>query len=522
MNQITYQPQTALRVNKFAVNTSAFDELAEVVSSLLGITCVSIFIADRGEFKLAGEYGNILIGDLSPECWLRDFLHVLPVAQNEDAPIFMACNALHQGLSKSINPRINVVGVVRFSDYADFLVCLLLGSEQADAENLSRDLENYLSLGGNLSKLLSRMNHLHAYQDHLIQMQTLSRLEIAVNSSTNLETSLDLLLNQGRSIFGYNAALLSIFNPTTLQLEYTYGSKLSFVDNSPRTARIGDGLAGRAALERRLMGGKIDNVAELPQFMQELIQQEQVKYHYAVPVESKGSLKGVLEIFSREQTEPVDRWQMLMDVFVSKLGSVIYDAEVIRLNQRLSIELENAYDSICMTWVQEIETYLGEPLGHTCRMAELSVQIGRKFGLSREDLTNTYRGALLHDIGMLRIPTQVVQTRETIDHHARRMIQMHPLYAHDQLGKIDRLKPALDIPLYHHERWDGSGYPFHFKGEQIPLSARIFAVVDVWDAMRSNRLYRKPMHENSIKNYLRQFAGVLFDPIVVSQFLTIV
>jgi len=522
LNELTYHKQTALRVNTYAVGTSAIDELAEVVSSLLGITFVSLFFTDRGKYQLAGEHGAILNGDISAEFWLQEFLDFLATAHKDANPIFVDCLSLPLELRSFLNTRIQSIGLIRFSEYTDISGCILLGSERVGDAAFLKDFERQLTLGGNLGKLLSRMNHLQDFQNHFNQMQTLSRLEIAVNSSTDLETSLDLLLNQGKMIFDYDTALLSIFNSTTLHLEYSMGNGLLDGNDQAHTVRIGDYLVGRAALERRLMGGKLEQIADVPPFLHELIQEEQYRFHFAVPVEAKGALKGVLELYFHEVDERIEHWRMLMDVFVSKIGSVIYDAEVMHLNQRLSIELENAYDTMCMAWVQEIETFLGESIGHTRRLAELAVQIGRKFGLSREDLTNTFRGALLHDIGMLRIPARFVQTDETINEQTRRLIQMHPLYAHDQIGKIDRLKPALDIPLYHHERWDGSGYPFHFKAEQIPLPARIFAVIDVWDAMSSQRTYRKPLHVETIHSYLRQSAGILFDPNVVDQFLKIV
>jgi len=147
------------------------------------------------------------------------------------------------------------------------------------------------------------------------------------------------------------------------------------------------------------------------------------------------------------------------------------------------------------------------------------VKIAKALGVEEEKLIHIRRGALLHDIGKLAVPDRILLKPGKLDEEEWKIMKMHPLYAQEKLSKIEYLKPALDIPLYHHERWDGSGYPFGLKGEGIPLSARIFAVVDVYDALSSDRPYRKAWTKQEAIDYIKNESGRLFDPKVVEVLL---
>lgn len=147
------------------------------------------------------------------------------------------------------------------------------------------------------------------------------------------------------------------------------------------------------------------------------------------------------------------------------------------------------------------------------------MKIAKALGVEEEKLIHIRRGALLHDIGKLAVPDRILLKPGKLDEEEWKIMKMHPLYAQEKLSKIEYLKPALDIPLYHHERWDGSGYPFGLKGEGIPLSARIFAVVDVYDALSSDRPYRKAWTKQEAIDYIKNESGRLFDPKVVEVLL---
>ncbi len=182
-------------------------------------------------------------------------------------------------------------------------------------------------------------------------------------------------------------------------------------------------------------------------------------------------------------------------------------------------ELANAYDSTLEGWVRALDLRDRETEGHTKRVTKLTVELARRMGISEDDLVHVRRGALLHDIGKIGIPDSVLKKPGSLDEDEWELMRKHAVWAHEMISSVGFLQPALDIPYCHHERWDGQGYPRGLSGESIPLSARVFAVVDVWDALRSDRSYSEAWDEERALAYLREHAGGHFDPAVVEEFL---
>lgn len=181
--------------------------------------------------------------------------------------------------------------------------------------------------------------------------------------------------------------------------------------------------------------------------------------------------------------------------------------------------LTNAYDSTLEGWVRALDLRDRETEGHTKRVTKLTVELARRMDIPEDDLVHLRRGALLHDIGKIGIPDAVLKKPGPLDDDEWELMRQHPVWAHEMISAVDFLQPALDIPYCHHERWDGDGYPRGLAGESIPLSARVFAVVDVWDALRSDRPYSEAWDEDRVLAYLREQAGGQFDPTVVEEFL---
>jgi HD-GYP domain-containing protein (c-di-GMP phosphodiesterase class II) len=157
--------------------------------------------------------------------------------------------------------------------------------------------------------------------------------------------------------------------------------------------------------------------------------------------------------------------------------------------------------------------------GHNHRVVDLTLRIARAMGMSEEELIHVRRGAFLHDIGMVGVPDEILFKSDRLTDQEWEIVRRHPVYACELLTAIGALVPALDIPYCHHERWDGTGYPRGLKGDQIPLAARIFAVVDVWCALRSDRPYRSAWSVEEAQEYICHHAGTHFDPRVVEIFL---
>lgn len=184
--------------------------------------------------------------------------------------------------------------------------------------------------------------------------------------------------------------------------------------------------------------------------------------------------------------------------------------------------LQEAYQRTIEGWVRALDLRDRETEGHTQRVTELTVKAAATLGFSDEELTHIRRGALLHDMGKMAIPDDILQKPGPLNEVEWEKMRLHPVYVYEMLSPISYLHAALDIPYCHHERWDGSGYPRGLKGEEIPLIARLFAIIDVWDALCSDRPYRKQLPKADVIKYLREKSGELFDPKLVDVFLAVV
>jgi HD-GYP domain-containing protein (c-di-GMP phosphodiesterase class II) len=187
--------------------------------------------------------------------------------------------------------------------------------------------------------------------------------------------------------------------------------------------------------------------------------------------------------------------------------------------ERANDELERAYETTLEGWTGVLDLRDKETEGHSRRVTEVTVRLALNMGIAEEDLVHIRRGALLHDIGKIGIPDGILLKPGSLTEEEWEVMRMHPVYAHDLLSQIGFLEEASVIPHCHHERWDGKGYPRGLAGEEIPLAARVFAVVDVWEALRSDRPYRRAWPEEKVREYIGMQAGTHFDPAVVEAFL---
>lgn len=193
------------------------------------------------------------------------------------------------------------------------------------------------------------------------------------------------------------------------------------------------------------------------------------------------------------------------------------------LDERANIEtaheqLLSAYDATIEGWSRAMDLRDKETEGHTLRVTDLAVKLARNMGINEGELMFIRRGALLHDIGKLGVPDAILHKTGSLNDDEWKVMRQHPQLAHDMLYPIEYLRPALDIPYCHHEKFDGTGYPRQLKGEKIPLSARIFAIVDVWDALTSDRPYRPAWDKKETMDYINDQSGKHFDPKVVEAF----
>ncbi len=189
---------------------------------------------------------------------------------------------------------------------------------------------------------------------------------------------------------------------------------------------------------------------------------------------------------------------------------------------RANLELTEAYDATLEGWSRALEMRERETAGHSMRVADLTVELAQKLGVPSTEHIHIRRGALLHDIGKISIPDRILLKPEPLTEDEWTIMRQHPVYAYQLLSPIVYLRRALDIPFSHHEHWDGSGYPIGLKGEKIPVSARVFQVIDEWDALTSDRPYRRAWSKESTWNYMQSQKGKRFDPRVVDAFLDLI
>ena len=253
-----------------------------------------------------------------------------------------------------------------------------------------------------------------------------------------------------------------------------------------------------------------------------LLKEEHFIEYYGTPLIIKGEVKGVLEIFHRSPLESDLEWLDFLETLAGQAAIAIEDSTLFENLQRSNQELFQAYDATIEGWSHALDLRDKETEGHTQRVTQLTVELARKFGFTSEQLVNIRWGALLHDIGKMGVPDHILLKPDTLTDEEWEIMRKHPTFAFEMLSSIAYLKSSLDIPYCHHEKWDGTGYPRGLKGELIPLAARLFAVIDVWDALRSDRPYRKAWSMERTIEHIRSLSGTHFDPNAVQHFLEMI
>jgi putative nucleotidyltransferase with HDIG domain len=345
---------------------------------------------------------------------------------------------------------------------------------------------------------------------------------MAITGSLDLSLTMAVFLEQVAARLAVDATDVLLFERGTQTLAYAAGRGFRTAEFRKTRLRIGQGRAGQAALERRVVVATGPSIMAAPSQRTALLVREDFVSYYGVPLIAKGEVLGVLEIFNRTPLQPDPEWLEFLEALAGQAAIAIENASLFEGLQRSNLELGRAYELTIEGWSAALDLRDKETEGHSQRVTLMTIELAQKLGVVSEELVHIQRGALLHDIGKMGVPDHILLKPGPLTDEEWVLMRQHPVFAYRLLQPIQYLRPALDIPYCHHEKWDGTGYPRRLAGDAIPLAARIFTVVDVWDALRSDRPYRQAWPADKVTEYIRQHAGRSFDPQVVESFLAII
>jgi PAS domain S-box-containing protein/putative nucleotidyltransferase with HDIG domain len=353
----------------------------------------------------------------------------------------------------------------------------------------------------------------------MAHLRALSTIDRVIAANFDLTHSLTEILARATEELGIDAADILILDSNSHMLEH--GADIGFHSKFNRNlqVRLGESYAGRVALERRLI--QVPNLKAEPdsEFISSIMASEDFVCYYGMPLIAKGQVKGVLEAFHRSTLRPDAEWIEFFKTLAGQAAIAIESATLFESLQRSNTELALAYDATIEGWSRALDLRDNETQWHTQRVTVMTVKLARALGFSETELIQVRWGALLHDIGKMGVPDKILHKSGALTPEEWIVMKKHPTLAYELLAPIRYLRMALDIPYCHHEKWDGSGYPHGLQGMQIPLTARIFSVIDVFDALNSDRPYRAAWPEDKVREHILSLSGAHFDPQVVDTFM---
>jgi HD-GYP domain-containing protein (c-di-GMP phosphodiesterase class II) len=372
-----------------------------------------------------------------------------------------------------------------------------------------------------MTSFLSDQEKLHSRQvsQQLERITALRAIDKAINSGSELSSTLYILLESLSRLLDVEATAILLYNPATKNLELK--ASLGFLGHYPnQTSRsLNEGMVGQAATELKTIFHP--DYRQISEDVASLVQGKGPVAYYAVPLVAHDALKGVLEVYDRS-SHPDEAWKNYLETLAGQAAIAIDQSYLLENLQLANKEMAHAYEETLRGWSRALDLRDKDTEGHTQRVVALSTALAKLMGIGAERLLHFQRGAILHDIGKMGVPDEILLKPGPLSAEEWIVMRKHPIYAQMLLSSIEFLEPAITIPYYHHERWDGSGYPLGLQGAQIPLEARIFAIADVWDALISDRPYRKALSQEEVIQYINDQAGTLFDPDVVAVFMKMI
>ena len=396
--------------------------------------------------------------------------------------------------------------------------CLSIESEQLDAFT---ETDEWLitTLAAQAASALENARLFEKTTRQLRQTLALREIDQAIVESMNLQQILEIVLKHVINETGVDAAVILLNDPQEKVLKYGLGKGLQTDALQFTHLHLGDSYVGQAAL-----AGETIYIPNLQSRMTDFLRSptfslEGFVSYFEIPLIANTKIMGVLEIFHRSLFKLDKERFDFLEMAARQVAIAIDNATLYKDLEQSNLELTLAYDATIEGWSHALDLRDKETEGHTLRVTKTTMDLAQLLGIGEVELFNIRRGALLHDIGKMGVPDEILLKPGKLTDEEWVIMRKHPTFAYDLLLPIAYLKSALDIPYCHHEKWDGTGYPRGLQAEQIPLAARIFAVVDVWDALISDRPYRKAWSHKKAMSYISEQIGAHFDPEVVNVFL---
>jgi HD-GYP domain-containing protein (c-di-GMP phosphodiesterase class II) len=536
--------QMLQRVSRAASSVINLDELTSMIlmeiTEAIHIQKAAIFLKYNGKKNLmvASQIGTrisprtTIAGENPLIKWLNLNDYIVTHQELETDTRFRALWGEERNVINDLGAEI----FIPLNAKGELVGLLTLGPKLSEQAYSNEDKQTLLSLANQTAVAVQNAQLYNTAQQELkqrretekrlqLQLKRLSALQninIAITTSIDLQIPLYLLLEQVTEELGVDAADVLLYEEESQQLFFVAGRGFQTEALKYTKLDLGQGLAGKAAETLKVIHIKDIRSESTSLNRAPLLPNEDFVSYFGVPLISKGKIQGVLELFHRSAMEPDQDWLNFLDTLTSETAIAVDNAQLFRDLEKSNLDLAVAYETTLEGWAKTLELRDRETEGHSQRVLDLTTRMSKKLGVGDEELVNIQRGAVLHDIGKMGVPDYILLKEGPLNDEEWEIMRKHPIFAYDMLSTIPFLKKASDVPYCHHEKWDGSGYPRGLKGEEIPIGARIFALVDVWDALRSDRPYRKAWTDLDAREYIHKQAGLHFDPIVVKAFEEII
>ncbi|MCC7119065.1 MAG: HD domain-containing protein [Anaerolineales bacterium] len=374
-------------------------------------------------------------------------------------------------------------------------------------------------LVGIATDITGEKQHAEKIQRYINYLTALREVDQSITSSWDAETTLNVLITHAIRLLEVDAASILLLDPATEELWAAASSGFHSTAVATARVKVNESYAGRAILKRCVIHLPSPTESAHNLFSAGFLKADGFVSYWAVPLVAKNKALGVLEVFQRSSVERSVEWFDFFTTLAGQAAIAIDNAILLEDLESSNRQLMQAYDATIEGWSLAMDLRDKETEGHTQRVTALTLKLAQSLGVPEAELIHIKRGALLHDIGKMGVPDNILLKPSKLTKTEMAKMKKHPQFARDMLASIRYLKPAMDIPYCHHEKWDGSGYPRGLRGREIPLAARIFSVADVWDALTSNRPYRKGWTKTRARGYIQEQAGKHFDPQIVKKFL---